>query len=307
MVLDNLVYGHASSVRWGPLEVGDLADPQRLAEVFSRYRPDAVMHFAAYAYVGESVEDPAKYYQNNVAGTLNLLAAMRESGAGQLVFSSTCASYGHPQTDRIAESHPQVPINPYGRSKLMMEQILADYSSAYGLRSISLRYFNAAGADADAEIGEDHDPETHLIPIILEAAAGRRPSVQVYGTDYDTPDGSCIRDYIHVTDLAAAHVTALAALMQGHPTDVFNLGTGRGASVREVIDRAAAITGRRIPVVTGPRRPGDPAMLVADATRAGEILDWAPHCSDLDTILASAWRWHQSRWADDDQASPVRP
>ncbi len=313
VVLDNLVYGHASAVRWGPLEVGDLADPARLREVFSRYRPAAVMHFAAYAYVGESVENPAKYYENNVAGTLNLLAAMRESGSEQLVFSSTCASYGHPQTDRIAESHPQVPINPYGRSKLMMEQILADYSQAYGLRSISLRYFNAAGADADGEVGEDHDPETHLIPIILEAAAGRRPSVQVFGTDYDTPDGTCIRDYIHVADLAAAHVTALAALMKGHPTDVFNLGTGRGASVREVIDRASVVTGREIPVVTGPRRPGDPAKLVADAARAGEILGWVPHWSDLDTILASAWRWHQAHWSvseqgsENDQASPVRP
>ncbi len=296
VALDNLVYGHPWAVRWGPLEKADLEDSPRILEIFAKYRPAAVMHFAAYAYVGESVTDPARYYRNNVGGTLNLLDAMQTAGIGQLVFSSTCATYGHPRSERIAESHPQEPINPYGRSKLMMEQILSDYSRAYGLRSISLRYFNAAGADADGEIGEDHDPETHLIPLVLEAAAGRRPCIEVFGDDYDTPDGTCIRDYIHVTDLAAAHVTALEALREGHPTDAFNLGTGRGASVREVIDCARAVTGRDVPVSIAPRRPGDPARLVADADRAGETLRWVPTRSDLETIIDSAWRWHRARW-----------
>jgi UDP-arabinose 4-epimerase len=291
--LDNLVYGHRWAVRWGPLQEGDIADRACLDAVIQRYRPAAVMHFAAYAYVGESVQDPGKYYRNNVAGTLTLLEAMRDHGIQRLIFSSTCATYGVPEQIPIDERHPQRPINPYGASKLMIERMLADFDSAHGLRSIALRYFNAAGADPDAEIGEAHDPETHLIPLVLDAAAGARPAITVHGDDYDTPDGTCIRDYIHVTDLAQAHVLALQALEQGADSAVYNLGNGHGFSVREVIDQAARVTGRSVPVAIGPRRPGDPPRLVGDATRIRRSLGWQPHYADLDAILHTAWRWHQ--------------
>ena len=293
VVYDNLVYGHREAVRWGPLEQGDTADEARLIEVIERYRPVAAMHFAAYAYVGESVTDPGKYYRNNVGGTVGLLEALRRCQVEHLVFSSTCATYGMPVTERIAEDHPQNPINPYGRSKMMVESVLRDYDTAFGLRSLSLRYFNAAGADPAGEIGENHDPETHLIPLILDAALGRRPNITVFGSDYDTPDGTCIRDYIHVTDLADAHVRALRVLQDGQPTGVMNLGNGAGYSVNEVIEAARRITAREIVSVAGERRPGDPDRLVAAAGRAAETLGWTPAYPDLDAIIGTAWDWHR--------------
>jgi UDP-arabinose 4-epimerase len=292
---DSLVHGHEWAVQWGPLAKGDVLDRNRLDQVFADYQPSAVMHFAAYAYVGESVGQPSKYYRNNVAGTLNLLDVMREHAVNQMVFSSTCATYGVPQAVPISELHAQNPINPYGASKLMVERILADFSSAYGLRSISLRYFNAAGADPEADVGEEHDPETHLIPLVLQAAYGSEPDIIINGTDYDTPDGTCIRDFIHVTDLAEAHVLALKAL-QGEPKSAsYNLGTGNGFSVREVIRTARALTGRSIAVKEGSRRPGDPPRLVADATRAKNELGWKPRYGDLDQIITTAWNWMLKR------------
>jgi UDP-arabinose 4-epimerase len=292
---DNLSSGHEWAIKWGPMEKGDILDPTRLNEVFKKYKPSAVIHFAAHAYVGESVEQPAKYYRNNVAGSLNLLEVMRDHGVDRIVFSSSCATYGIPQVIPIPDDHPQKPINPYGASKLMIERMLTDFGAAYGLRSISLRYFNAAGADPDGEIGEDHDPETHLIPLVLEAATGKRASIAIYGTDYDTPDGTCIRDYVHVTDLAEAHVLALTALQGKCASASYNLGTGNGFSVREVIRTARTITGRSITAKEGPRRPGDPSRLVADATRAKRELGWKPKYGDLDQIIANAWNWMLSR------------
>ena len=256
---DNMVYGHRSAVKWGPLEEGDITDCARLEAVMRKYTPKAVMHFAAYAYVGESVEKPSKYYRNNVAGTLTLLESMRNCGIDKIIFSSTCATYGMPEQIPIPEDHPQNPINPYGRSKLMIEWILKDFAAAYDMRYVSLRYFNAAGADPDAEIGEDHDPETHLIPLVLDVASGKRAQIEIFGTDYDTPDGTCIRDYIHVTDLADAHLLALEYLISGGNSDVFNLGNGNGFSVREVIATALKITGCDIPYLESDRRAGDPA------------------------------------------------
>ena len=292
VAFDNLVHGHRWAVRWGPLEVGDIADRARLDAVIEQYRPVAVMHFAAFSYVGESVSDPGKYYRNNVAGTLTLLEAMRDHGIDRLIFSSTCATYGVPLEIPITEAHPQAPINPYGASKWMIERMLADFGAAHGLRSVALRYFNAAGADPEAEIGEDHDPETHLIPLVLDAAAGRRPHITVFGEDYETPDGTCIRDYIHVTDLADAHVLALRALDAGEPGAAYNLGNGLGFSVQEVIDHAREVTGLKVPVVAGARRPGDPPRLVGDARRATTELGWQPRYADLDRIIETAWQWH---------------
>lgn len=292
---DNLVTGHDASVKWGPLERGDILDRAGLDAVLQKYRPTAVLHFAAYAYVGESVTQPAKYYRNNVGGALTLLEAMRDHGVTQMVFSSSCSTYGSPRGIPIGEDHPQNPINPYGASKLMVERMLADFGAAYNLRSVSLRYFNAAGADPDGKIGEDHDPETHLIPLVLKAAAGERPNITIYGTDYDTPDGTCIRDYVHVTDLAEAHVLAFMALQGGSDSSSYNLGTGHGFSVREVIQSANAVSGRKIPVVEGRRRPGDPARLVADAKRAKVELGWDPQYGDLRQIIATAWNWMLKR------------
>jgi len=290
---DNLVYGHEWAVRWGPFVQGDILDRAALDAVMEKYRPVAVMHFAAFAYVGESVENPGKYYRNNVSGSLSLLAAMRDHGVGKFILSSTCATYGLPDAVPIPESHPQRPINPYGASKLMVEQVLRDVDVAHGLRSISLRYFNAAGADPDGEIGESHDPETHLIPLVLDAAAGVRPEIVVYGNDYPTPDGTCIRDYIHVSDLANAHVLGLRALEAGAATTAYNLGNGHGFSVKEVIDTARQVTGREIRVRVGPRRPGDPPRLVGDATRIRKELGWRPEHADLAEMIGSAWKWHQ--------------
>ena len=301
VVYDNLVHGHESAVRWGPFERGDIADRARLDAVFARHKPAAVMHFAAFTAVGESVADPGKYYRNNVAGTLGLLEAMVAHGVDRLVFSSTAATYGLPQRVPITEDEPNLPINPYGRSKLMVERMLFDFAAAHGLKSAIMRYFNAAGASPDGEIGEAHDPETHLIPLALDAAAGKGPALTVFGEDYPTPDGTCIRDYIHVGDLADAHVLALDWLGDGDgdadagAARVFNLGVGFGVSVREILDAIARVTGRAVPHIIGQRRPGDPPVLIADPSRARRELGWKPRSSDIDTIVATAWRWQQGR------------
>ena len=292
VVYDNLVYGHEAAVKWDPLETGELADRARLDEVIARYRPQAVMHFAAFTFVGESIADPGKYYRNNVAGTLSLLEAMRDHGIGKLVFSSTAATYGTPETVPIPESAAKAPINPYGHSKLAAEQMIADFGAAHGLRAAALRYFNAAGADADGEIGECHEPETHLIPLAMRAVTGDTPPLTVFGDDYPTPDGTCIRDYIHVSDLAAAHVLALGRLEQREGFDAFNLGTGAGASIREVLQAVEKVAGKPVPHAVGPRRAGDPAVLVSDPGKANRELGWTPFSSDLETIVSTAWAWH---------------
>lgn len=308
IVYDNLVYGHRWAVQWGPLEEGELADRGRLDAVIARWRPEAVMHFAAYAYVGESVTDPGKYYRNNFVGSLSLLEAMRDAGIQRIVFSSTCATYGVPQQRLIDEEHPQHPINPYGASKLMVERMLQDFGAAHGLQSISLRYFNAAGAAADGAIGEAHDPETHLIPLVLAAAAGRAGPITLHGDDYDTADGTCIRDYVHVEDLAAAHCLALEALDRLPPgMTAINVGTGCGHSVREVIAAAERVCGTAVPMLVGPRRTGDPAVLVASAERARRLLGWQPVASDLTSILASAWRWHEKQSRGAPTTEPGHP
>ena len=320
VVYDNLSCGPASAVKWGVLEIGDITDAARLRQVIDKYRPSAVMHFAAFAYVGESVEQPLKYYKNNVGGTLCLLNAMCDAGIDKLVFSSTCATYGLPINIPIAEDHPQQPINPYGSSKLMVERMLADLGKARGFQSIVLRYFNAAGADPDAEIGECHDPETHLIPLVLEVAAGKREHVTIYGDDYDTSDGTCIRDYIHVTDLAYAHLLALKSLRSSGdrggperegeyaettrnppatgsvsmaPFRGYNLGNGQGFSVKDVISSTEKVTGSVVPVQIGRRRPGDPPVLIGDAGKAIRELGWKPKYADLEKIIGTAWKWHQ--------------
>ena len=290
---DNLVYGHPGAVQWGPLEVGDISDPHRLKAVMRKYNPTAVMHFAAYAYVGESVQNPAKYYRNNAAGTLSLLECMKECGISTIIFSSTCATYGMPERVPISEDHPQNPINPYGRSKLMIEWILQDFAAAYDLKYVSLRYFNAAGADPEAVIGEDHNPETHLIPLVLDTALGKRSQLQIFGTDYDTHDGTCIRDYIHVSDLADAHVLALEYIDDGGESIVFNLGNGKGFSVREVVAAAVKITGCNIPCLETDRRLGDPAVLIGSSDKIRDVLGWEPLYNSLDTIITTAWQWHK--------------
>ncbi|MEO5364781.1 MAG: UDP-glucose 4-epimerase GalE [Magnetococcus sp. WYHC-3] len=289
VTIDNLSEGHRWAVRWGPLVPGDLADPPSLTTVFQRYRPEAVVHLAGRAYVGESMEDPARYYRANLLTSLNLLEAMREARCPHLIFSSTCATFGEPATLPIHETQLQAPVNPYGRSKLMIEWMAADYRT-HGIETVPLRYFNAAGADPDGEIGEVHTPEPHLIPRLLEAARGGG-TFTVFGNDYPTPDGTCIRDYIHVTDLADAHVRALDWLQQGRPGTAFNLGNGQGFSVRQVIAAAQQVTGCPIAVQYGPRRPGDPPALVGSSGKARSDLGWSPAHADLTTILASAWRW----------------
>lgn len=290
VAFDNLVYGHEWAVKWGPFETGDLTDRQRLDAVIENHKPVAIMHFAAYAYVGESVTDPGRYYRNNVTGSLTLLEAARDHGIGNIVFSSTCAVYGVPEALPITEGSQPSPINPYGQSKLMVEHMLADFERAHGIRHIALRYFNAAGADPDGELGEHHDPETHLIPLALDAAAGTRPHFTMFGDDYPTPDGSCIRDFVHVSDLADAHVLALRHLQSGGTSQTLNLGTGRGHSVREVVDCARTITGREIKLIVAPRRPGDPPELIADARKARDMLGWTPKLSSLDKMLNTAWK-----------------
>lgn len=290
--LDDLSSGHRDAVLCGDLVQGDMGDRAVLDAVLSRGF-DAVMHFASFIQVGESVQQPAIYYQNNVVNTLALLDAMRAHGVSQFIFSSTAATFGEPQYSPIDERHPQQPINPYGRSKLMVEQVLADYEKAYGLRSVCLRYFNAAGADPEGQLGERHEPETHLIPLVLQAASGRRPHIGVFGRDYDTPDGTCVRDYIHIEDLCSAHALALQSLLGGAGSQAYNLGNGQGFSVQEVIDTAQKVTGRPIAVVNGPRRAGDPARLVADAQLIREKLGWQPRHADLSTIVAHAWAWER--------------
>lgn len=293
MVFDNLSRGHREAVRWGPLIEGDLADRNRLVMALETHQVAAVMHFAAYAYVGESVADPAMYYRNNLAGSLSLLEAVREVGVDKMVFSSSCATYGIPVGSPIRESAPQLPVNPYGETKLAIERALHWFGQAYGLRSVSLRYFNAAGADLEGEIGEFHEPETHLVPLVLQAALKRRPHVDIYGTDYPTADGTAIRDYIHVGDLAEAHLRALEYLCAGRESTALNLGTGRGHSVREVIAVAESVCGRAIPRRETARRAGDPAVLVADPSRAAEQFGWRARNSDLQTIIATAFAWLQ--------------
>jgi len=293
-VLDNLSTGHREAVRWGTLVEADLLYPETLEPVFAANRFDAVMHFCARSLVGESVAKPYEYYANNVTGTLNLLEAMRRHGVDRLVFSSTAAVFGQPVSRSIDEDHPTQPINPYGASKLMVERILADAAAAYGLRSVALRYFNAAGASPQGDIGESHEPETHLIPNVLRAALRTGPALSVFGDDYPTPDGTCVRDYVHVDDLAQAHQLALGYLDANPGAHVFNLGNGQGFSVREVIAAAQRISGLEIPHTVAPRRVGDPAVLVASSEKARRDLGWEPAHTSLDTIIESAWRWHQA-------------
>jgi len=292
-VLDNLVYGHRSAVHDGvPFYEGDIGDKTLIKRILADHQIDACMHFSAYAYVGESVKEPAKYFQNNFVETLRLLDALRAGGVNKFIFSSTCATYGVPQHVPIDEMHPQWPINPYGWTKLMVEQALAAYDTAYNLKFVALRYFNAAGATKAR--GEDHDPETHLIPLVLKAALGRIPKVSVFGNDYDTPDGTAIRDYIHISDLSSAHLLALDHLRVGKQSEFINLGNGSGYSVREVIETAKKVTGRDIPVEDAPRRAGDPPQLVGDSRKAREVLGWKPKFPELEKIVESAWNWHLS-------------
>lgn len=293
VVLDDLSAGHRESVGSVPLAVGDIGDASFVAQALRQTRPDAVMHFASSIQVGESVVDPAKYYRNNFTATQVLLDGMRQHGIQRFIFSSTAAIFGNPQYVPIDEAHVKEPINPYGRSKWMAEQLLEDFDAAYGMKSVALRYFNAAGAHPDASIGECHDPETHLIPLVLQVASGRRPHITVYGSDYDTPDGTCIRDYIHVEDLCSAHLLALRQLLAGGGSARYNLGNGNGFSVREVIEAVRRVTGHAIPVMSGARRAGDPPRLVADATGARVALGWKPQFADLDMIIEHAWRWEQ--------------
>jgi UDP-glucose-4-epimerase GalE len=298
VVLDSLVHGHRSFVKWGPFYHGNLHDQSLLQEIFELHQPAAVIHFAAFAYVGESVSHPAKYYENNVGGTLSLLAAMRQQGCKNIVFSSSCAVYGIPTFLPLTEEHRRMPISPYGRSKLMIEEILQDYDKAYNIKSVSLRYFNAAGADAEGFLGEDHSPETHLIPLTISAALGHIDKIEVYGTDYQTADGTAVRDYIHVDDLAAAHILSLEYLdVQGN-SNVFNLGTGKGFGVNEIIKIVGKVSGREITVRYGERRAGDPPVLIADAFRANELLGWHASFSDIETIISSAWNWHNKLYDD---------
>ncbi len=294
VVYDNFVYGHREFVKWGPLVEGDLGDKNRLADAFLTYQPEAVFHFAGYINVGESVTNPSKYYENNVVKSISLLDSMVEHNVRNLVFSSTCAIYGYPDSIPMTEAESRKPVNPYGKTKLMFEQILEDYDLAYNLKSVCLRYFNACGADG--EVGEDHRPETHLIPIVLDAAMGKREAITINGTDYPTPDGSCVRDYIHVLDLAEAHILALKFLQKHQKSEGFNLGNGKGYSVKEVIDAAKRVTQKEILVKLGERREGDPPELVGSSKKAEEVLGWSPKWKNLDEIVASAWAWHQSRF-----------
>jgi len=292
-VYDNLSMGHRAAVPAERLIVGDLAETERLDHALMIHRIEACVHFAAFAYVGESVREPGKYYRNNLVNTLGLMECLRRHGIGRFVFSSTCATYGIPQRVPITEDEPQNPINPYGNAKLAVERALADYATAHQWGYAALRYFNASGASADATIGEDHDPETHLIPLVLQAALGQRPHIEVFGTDYPTPDGTCIRDYIHVDDLADAHLLALEKLGPGVGLK-YNLGTGKGYSVREVIETCERVTGKKIAIKEGPRRPGDPPALVAAADKVRQELGWRPRYMELHEIVETAWKWHRT-------------
>jgi UDP-glucose 4-epimerase len=292
VVLDNLIYGHREAVAAGvPFYEGSIGDKDLVKRIVNEHEIDACMHYSAFAYVGESVEQPAKYYENNFVETLHLLDALRDSGVNRFIFSSTCATYGVPKYVPIDEQHPQWPINPYGWSKLMVERALNSYDTAYGLKYVALRYFNAAGASV--RCGEDHDPETHLIPLVLKAAMGKITKVSVFGNDYDTPDGTAVRDYIHISDISSAHLAALDHLRAGKESQFINLGNGNGYSVKQVIDTAKKVTGRDIPVENAPRRAGDPPQLVGDSAKAREVLGWKPQFPGLEAIIESAWNWHQ--------------
>lgn len=293
IVLDNLMYGHSEFVKWGNFQLGDIGNYEFLNLLFKKYKIDAVMHFAGFTYVGESVENPQKYYINNVKNTMNLLQVMLENNVQNFIFSSTCATYGMPLELPLIETHSQNPINPYGQTKLFIEKIINDYSKSYDFNFVALRYFNAAGADPDTEIGEWHEPETHLIPLVLDAAMNIRENIKIYGTDYPTKDGTCIRDYIHVNDLAEAHILALEYLLNGGKSDFFNLGNGEGFSVREIIEVTKKVTNRSINEVEIARREGDPPILVGSATKAREILKWKPQLADISTIIETAWKWHK--------------
>jgi len=300
VILDSLVYGHRDIVAKWPrtrLVVGDIGDRVLLERLLRETPFDAAMHFCAYAYVGESVSDPSKYWRNNVASTLTLLEALVAVDVKRFVFSSTCATYGVPTAIPIVESHPQNPINPYGMTKLVVEKMLADFDAAYGLKSTVFRYFNAAGADPKGRAGEDHDPETHLIPLAIDVATGRRPSLAIFGTDYPTPDGTCVRDYVHVSDLADAHVLGLEFLLRENRSDAFNLGNGDGHSVRRIVQAVERASGRKIATVDHPRRAGDPPALVGSAEKARRTLGWKPRFADIDTIVGHAWEWHRRRFA----------
>lgn len=291
VTFDNLSGGYRDAVLGGEFVLGDLADKAALDTVFLKFKPQVVMHFASFIQVGESVRQPDKYYRNNFSNTLNLLDVMVVHDVKHFIFSSTAAVFGEPDYVPIDEAHPNRPVNPYGRSKWMVEQVLADYDYAFGLKSVCLRYFNAAGADPEGQLGERHNPETHLVPLILQAASGRRSEISVFGRDYDTPDGTCIRDYIHIVDLCSAHLLALQHLVGGGASDRFNLGNGEGFSVQQVIDTVEKVTGRKVKVVDGPRRDGDPARLVADSSRARSQLGWRPVYADLESIVQHAWAW----------------
>ena len=295
VVLDNLSSGHERNVRWGRFLNGDIGDAVFLEKIFSEERFDGVMHFAAHALVGESVENPGKYYQNNVAATLTLLQAMARHDVKRFIFSSTCATYGEPAETPMSETHPQNPINPYGRSKLMVESMLKDFDAAHGLRYAALRYFNAAGADPDGETGEEHDPETHIIPLAIAAALGKRESVSVFGSDYDTPDGTCVRDYIHTVDLCSAHILALKRLQEGGESSVYNLGNGEGYSVLQVIEAVKKVSGRTFKIDVKGRRLGDPARLIGSSEKIKAALGWSPKYPDLEDIVRTAYAWHASR------------
>jgi UDP-glucose 4-epimerase len=294
VTLDNLSSGFRDAVLGGEFVEGDINDSSLLDNLFSQHQFDGVMHFASYIQVGESVQNPAKYYRNNVSNTLNLLDAMVKHGVKAFIFSSTAAIFGEPDYSPIDEKHSTDPINPYGRTKLMVEQALVDYENAYGLKSVCLRYFNAAGADPDGELGERHEPETHLIPLILQAASGRRDSIKIFGQDYDTKDGTCVRDYIHINDLCEAHILGLERLWNGHGSIAYNLGNGLGFTVQEVIDAARRVSGRDFKVIKEGRREGDPARLLADSQKAKQALGWFPQYADLDTIIRHAWDWELS-------------
>jgi UDP-glucose-4-epimerase GalE len=294
VILDNLIYGHREAVKWGSFFKGSMDDSALLDQIFSEHQIAAVMHFAAFCYVGESVLQPARYYRNNVANTLNLLEFMNKRGVRSFIFSSSSATYGEPVEIPITENHTQNPINPYGRSKLMVEQIMEDFSHAYKSECVSLRYFNAAGADPDGELGEDHNPETHLIPLVLKTAIGKREMINIFGDDYPTKDGTCIRDYIHIDDLAQAHLLALKRLLSGLPGGCFNLGNGSGHSVMQLIETARKVTGKTIPSKVVDRRPGDPAVLIGSSEKAIKTLGWHPRFPELETIIETAWKWHKN-------------
>ncbi|RKN64057.1 UDP-glucose 4-epimerase GalE [Paenibacillus ginsengarvi] len=298
VVYDHLSTGYAEFVKWGPLEIGDILDTERLIQVIIKYTPAAIIHLAGSAYVGESVIHPSLYYRNNVQGTLSVLQAMKSTGIRNIVLSSSCAVYGIPSEPFIKESHPQVPVNPYGRTKSIIEHMLHDFAYAYGIKAVSLRYFNAAGADPDGEIGEQHDPETHLIPLLLDVAAGRRSHLDIYGDDYPSEDGTCVRDYVHVSDLANAHVKAMDKILNGGSyAPCYNLGNGQGYSVLQIVRAAERVTRKKIAVRLAPRRIGDPPRLVCDSSLAQSELEWIPQYCSLEVMLEHAWKWHQKRYS----------